>query len=154
MTFKEMVDALGKELGMKLEREDDACAVSLGSEEGDQVTILLQGMDERGMVLTCADLGEPPPEGREALYQALLEANDLYGGTAGATLSLDSRTGHVRLQRFDDMDVLTESGCARALIAFADTAATWKRLVSNFRAAEKDVSGADTPPADVGLLRV
>lgn len=154
MTFKEMIVALGKELGAKMEIEDDACAVSLGSEEGDQLTILLQGMDERGMVLTCADLGEPPPEGREALYQALLEANDLYGGTAGATLSLDSRTGHVRLQRFDDMDVLAEAGSARAFIAFADTAAAWKRLVSNFRAAAKDDSGADASPASTGLLRV
>ena len=154
MTFKETIDALGKELGVKMEIEDDTCAVSLDAKEGDHVTILLQGQDERGMMLTCADLGEPPPEGREALYQSLLEANDLYGGTAGATLSLDSRTGRVRIQRIDALDALADVGLSRAFIAFADTAAAWKRFVADVRAAAKDTSGAEMPSAIDGLLRV
>ena len=154
MTFRETAGELAKALGAEIAVENDTCAVSLGSEEGDKVTILMQGLDERGMVLTCADLGDPPPEGREQLYQALLEANDLYDGTAGATLSLDRRTGHVRLQRFDDMDALAAAGIARAFIAFADTAAAWQRFVSNFRAAAKDGSGTDAPSAVDGLLRV
>ena len=154
MSFKEMIDALGKELGVKMEIADDACAVSLAAEEGDCVTILLQGQDARGTVLTCADLGEPPPEGREMLFRTLLEANDLYEGTGGATLSLDSRTGHVRIQRFDALDALVEAGVARAFIAFADTAAAWKRLISDFRGVAKDVSREDAPSALDGLLRV
>ena len=32
MTFKEYVDALGKELGVEIETEGDACAVTLGTE--------------------------------------------------------------------------------------------------------------------------
>ena len=114
------IEALGKELGVKMEIEDGSCAVSLNAKEGDHVTILLQGQDDRGMMLTCADLGEPPPEGREALYQSLLEANDLYGGTAGATLSLDSRTGRVRIQRIDALDALADVGIAHAFISFAE----------------------------------
>ncbi len=154
MTFKETIDALGEELGVKMEIENDTCAVSLSAKEGDHVTILLQGQDERGMMLTCADLGEPPPEGREALYQSLLEANDLYGGTAGATLSLDSRTGRVRIQRIDALDALADVGFARAFIAFADTAAAWKRLIADFRTVAKDVPGTESPSNLDGLLRV
>ena len=77
MTFQEYIDGLGKELGIEMETEGDASAVTLGSMSGDSLDILMQGFEERGMLLTCADLGEPPPEGRERLYQALLEANDL-----------------------------------------------------------------------------
>ena len=61
MTFKEYVALLAKELGGEIETEGDACAFSLGSAEGDRVEILMQGSDARGALLTCADLGEPPP---------------------------------------------------------------------------------------------
>ena len=134
MTFKEYIDALAKELNIEIETENDACAVSLGTDEDERLAILLHGFDERGMLLTCADIGEPPPEGRERLYQTLLEANDLYGETAGATLSLNTETGRVRLQRFDDIDTLIKIGPAKTLIAFADTAAAWQKLVSDYRA--------------------
>lgn len=133
MTFREYADVLAKELGVEIEVEGDACAVSLGSEEGDKVEILLQGIGEHGALLTCAELGEPPPEGRKRLYQTILEANDLFSGTAGATLSLNPQNGHVRLQRYDDIDTLARIGLAKALIAFSDTAAAWKRLITDFR---------------------
>ena len=143
MTFKEYVDVLAKELGVEIETEGDACAVSLDAKEGDRLDILMQGIEERSMMLTCADLGEPLPEGRERLYQALLEANDLYADTAGATLSLSRETGRVRLQRYDDMDALAKHGPAKALMAFADTAAMWHSLIADFRdAGERGFSPA------------
>ncbi|MBP5321478.1 MAG: type III secretion system chaperone [Kiritimatiellae bacterium] len=143
MTFKEYVDLLAKELGAEIETAGDACAFAFGAKEGGDVSVLLQGFDERGMMLTCADLGEPPPEGLEQLYRTLLEANDLYGDTGGATLSINRQTGHVRLQRFDDMDTLAAIGPAKALVAFADTAVAWKRLIADFR----DAGGQPSPTA-------
>lgn len=133
MAFKEYVDALAKELGVQIETEGDACAVSLGADDGERVDILMLGFDERGVLLTCADLCEPPPEGKERLFQTLLEANDLYGDTAGATLSMNRETGRVRLQRFDDIDTLAKIGSAKTLIAFADTAAAWKKIIADYR---------------------
>lgn len=150
MIFKEYVAALAKELGVEIETSEDACAFSLGSAEDDKVEILMQGNDARGALLTCADLGEPPPEGRERLFQTLLEANDLFGDTAGATLSLVSATGRVRLQRSDDMETLAGIGAAKALTVFADTAAAWKRLVTDFRAAPpKEPDGQSAPPGSM-----
>lgn len=147
MAFKEFVDALAKELDLQIETEDDACAVSLGAEEGERVDILMHGFDDSGIVLTCADLCEPPPEGKERLFQTLLEANDLYGDTAGATLSMNRETGRVRLQRFDDIDTLAKIGPAKALVAFADTAAAWKKLIADYRAMPKE-RVADGLPAE------
>ncbi len=49
--------------------------------------ILVQNVSEHHLVLMSADLGEPPPDGGEKLYRTMLEANNLFAGTAGATLA-------------------------------------------------------------------
>ena len=151
MSFKDFIGTLAKELGAEIEIENDLCAISLGAAEGDRIDILLQGFDRRGVLLATADLGEAPPEGREALYKTLLEANDLFAGTLGATLSLNPANGRVRLQRFDDMDALLTAGVRAAFTVFADTAAVWKRFVADFRG-----DGDAPPPPDFpgGAIRV
>ncbi len=151
MSFKDFIGALAKELGAEIEIENDLCAISLGAAEGDRIDILLQGFDRRGVLLATADLGEAPPEGRKALYKTLLEANDLFAGTLGATLSLNPANGRVRLQRFDDMDALRAAGVRAAFTVFADTAAVWKRFVADFRG-----DGDTPPPPDFpgGAIRV
>lgn len=146
MVFKDYIEMLSKELGVEIETTGDACAFSLGSEDGEKVEILMQGIEDKGTLLTCADLGDPPPEGRERLFQTLLEANDLYGDTAGAMLSLNPRTGRVRLQRYDDMDVLAQLGPSRTLTVFADTAAAWKKLIADFRDAPLNESDETSKP--------
>ena len=138
MTFKELSAALSKELGIENEAEGDAFAVRADAANGFSVTVLLHGFDDRGAILMTADLGAPPPERLEPLYRALLEANDLFRDTVGATLSLDPETGHVRLQRFDAIDALAEAGPAKALLAFAQSAADWAAIVRDFRAAPPD----------------
>jgi hypothetical protein len=147
MTFADLVAALSKELGMEIEIENDACAVRTGAADGASVTILLQGFDDRGTVLATADLGEPPPERLERLFRSLLEANDLFRDTGGATLSLDPSTGHVRLQRFDAFDALAEVGPAKAFVAFADFAATWAEIIRDFRDVPEDADGKGETPS-------
>lgn len=151
MSFKDFIGTLAKELGADIEIDNDVCAISLGAAEGDRIDILLQGFDRRGVLLATADLGEAPPEGREALYKTLLEANDLFAGTLGATLSLNPANGRIRLQRFDDMDALRAAGVRAAFTVFADTAAVWKRFVADFRG-----DGDAPPPPDFpgGAIRV
>ncbi len=148
MTFRDFVAALSKELGTSIETEGDSCAVSAGDSDGLSVTVLLQGYDERGTVLATADLGAPPPERLEKLYRALLEANDLFRDTGGATLSLDPDTGHVRLQRFGALDALSEAGPAKALLAFLDIATAWAKIIGDYRDApdDKAAGAADSIP--------
>lgn len=141
MAFKKLVAELANGLGAQIEIADDACAVELETEEGVEVTILMQGFDERGVMLTTADLGEPPPEGREGLFLMLLATNDAFERTCGATLSVNPATGRIRLQRHDTYDALAYVGAAKALIAFANVAATWKRVVADFRVSAQRPSG-------------
>lgn len=144
MTFTDHVAALSKELGIAIETEGDSCAVRAGASDDSSVTVLLQGFDERGAVLATADLGAPPPERLERLFRAMLEANDLFRDTGGATLSLDPATGRVRLQRFDAFDALAEAGPGKAFVAFLDVAAAWAAVIRDFRDAP------DEPPAAEG----
>ena len=60
-------------------------------------------------MLTSADLGEVPPEGREKLYQTMLEANNMFSGTVGSTLALDAASGSARLQRYVPGDDLANN---------------------------------------------
>ena len=141
MTFREYVGTLERELGVEIQVEDDACAFSYGAKKNFKIDILIHGSDEHGKLLTCADIGEPPPVGRERLFKTLLEANDFLPGN-----------GRARLQRFDDMDALAATGPAKALTAFANTAAAWKMLIADFRDAPPDDSGSMSAPD--GALRV
>ena len=152
MTFREYAATLERELGVEIQIEDDACAFSYGAKKNFKIEILIHGSNEHGKLLTCADIGEPPPLGRERLYRTLLEANDFLGDTAGSTISLNPGNGHARLQRFDDMDALVAAGPAKALVAFANTAAAWKMLIADFRDAPPEDTGAMSAPT--GALRV
>ena len=156
MTFSDIVAALSKELGTEIDTEGDVCAIQAGAEDGTSVTVILHGLDECGAVLLAADIGEPPPEGRDRLLPVLLEANDLFRDTAGATLSLDPDRGRIRLQRTIPTDTLAQGGVGIAFAAFADTAAAWRQLVADFRAAPPAPPAAkaadgDLPP-DPGLF--
>ena len=146
MTFKDTIAALAQKIGVEIDIEDDACALKAQATDGTSVTIWMQGYDERGAVLTGADLGAPPPERLERLYRAMLEGNDLFRDTGGATLSIDPGTGHVRLQRFDSLDALEEVGPDKAFTAFADVAAAWSKAINDFRDAPQE----DENAADIG----
>ena len=152
MTFIELIATLSKELGGEIEIENDTCAVRTGEDARDAVTILLQGFDERRALLMTANLGQPPPEQLERLYRTILEANDLFRDTCGATLSVNPATGNVRLQRFDPYEVLSEVGLSRALRLFADVATAWARIVRDYR--EEPPQKEADPAPDGNLLGV
>ena len=152
MTFAELVAALSKDVGEEIEIENDTCAVRTGEVARDAVTILLQGFDERRALLMTANLGQPPPERLERLYRTILEANDLFRDTCGATLSVNPAAGNVRLQRFDPYEVLSEVGLSRALRLFADVATAWARIVRDYR--EEPPQKEADPSPDGNLLGV
>lgn len=63
MTFKDTIDALAQKIGVEIDIEDDACALKAQATDGTSVTIWMQGYDERGAVLTGADLGAKADNG-------------------------------------------------------------------------------------------
>ena len=139
MTFGELIAELGKNLGIELTDEGGATALEI---DGIPVVLHAAGDD---LVLVHADLGEIAPENRDRVLAAAMEANFLYQGTGGATLSVDSRDGHLHLQKYNWLDRIDMDKVLSGLTRFADTVKAWKGIAAS--------SAADTPP-DAGFLPV
>lgn len=157
MTFDEIAKAIGEGMGLELAVVDDTTAVRLGERDGGGVEVVLRGFDERGGMLLTADLGEPPPERLERLFKAMLEANDLFRDTGGATLSIDPATGRARLQRYDDYEAWSAGGggeSARLLAFFAQCAAAWAGIVRDFRDGGASAAEAAPPLGNLSGIRV
>lgn len=127
MLFDTLIKALSEKLGLELVVEKGVCAF-----EVDGVVVFLQNLEENEMLLMHADLGQLPPEGREKLYRTMLEANHLYRGTSGATLSCERNNEHFQLQRHDWLQRLDEQTFFTLLDNFLDTVKFWYDVVGKF----------------------
>ena len=139
MTFGELIEGLGKSLGVEMTDEGGAAAV-----EVDGIPVVLQRASD-DLLLVHADLGEVAPDSRERVLAAAMEANFLYQGTGGATLAVDSRDGHLHLQKYNWLDRIDMDKAMSGLTRFADTVKAWKGIASS--------PTAETPPA-AGFLQV
>jgi hypothetical protein len=138
MTFGELIDGLGKNLGIELTDEGGATAVLV---DGNPIILQAAGDD---LVLVYADLGEIAPDCRDRVLVAAMEANFLYQGTGGATLAVDSRNGHLHLQKYNWLDRLDAEKAVTDLTRFADIVKTWKGLVAEVATGMRS-AGSDSP---------
>ena len=132
MTFGELVEGLGEKLGVEIEDAGGAVALQIDGE-----TVILQHADD-DLVLLRTDLGEIPPDRRDALAVAALEGNFLYKGTGGATLAISPADMHLHLQKYNWLDRLDAEKAFNMLSRFADTAVLWKKLVREASAPRED----------------
>lgn len=148
MTFGELTEGLGKKLGVEIEDAGGAFALEIDG----QTVILQQAGDD--LVLVRADLGVVPPDRRDTVARVALEANYLYQGTGGATLAVNPGDGHLHLQRYNWLERIDADKAMDALTHFADTAASWKRLVSEIPAttAAREEIGENERSAGLGAF--
>ncbi len=151
MSFNDIVSVLGRAFGLELKVVQDTTVFEVDSEDGGtKVQVVIHYVGERKLVLMSADLGEPPPEGGERLYRTMLEANNLFEGTAGATLALDAATGRFRLQRYESPDELSNDAMAK-VESFIETALFWSRAIADFRPSEEE---PEAPSGDFHVMHV
>ena len=136
MTFGELIDVLGKKLGVEIEDAGGATALEIDG----QTVILQQAGDD--LVLVRADLGEVPPDRRDAVARAALEANYLYQGTGGSTLAVNPADGHLHMQKYNWLGRLDTDKALEMLTRFAETAALWRGLK------DEPPDGGEIPAAD------
>lgn len=133
MVFEDVVAVLERAFKLELSVVNDTTVFEVASEDGGtKVQVLVQNVDERKLVLLSADIGEPPPEGCEKLFRTMLEANNLFSGTSGATLALDPAAGRFRLQKYESPDELANDAEGR-IVSFIETALVWSRSIADFR---------------------
>ena len=151
MVFEDIVAVLERAFSLELKVVQDTTVFEVSSEDGGtKVKVLVQDAGERNLLLMSADLGEPPPDGGERLYRTMLEANNLFSGTAGATLALDAATGRFRLQKYESPDELANDPEAK-VVSFVETALFWSRSIADFRSSGE---GPGTPSRDFRMIEV
>jgi len=148
MTFGELIDGLGKSLGIELTDEGGAAAV-----EVDGIPVVLQRASD-DLLLVHADLGEVAPENRDRVFAAAMEANFLYQGTGGATLAVDSRDGHLHLQKYNWLDRLDAEKAAADIARFAETVNVWKKLVAETATSAPAAANGSSAPVPGGFMQV
>ena len=147
MRFEEQIVALGSKIGVPLQVDDEgACVLSV-----DDMAVTLQSIPEAESVGFWGEIGEPPPQDLEKLLSAMLEANHMFKGTGGATISRDSETGSFFLCRILDLRNLDAEAFAAALERFVNVLEAWIRLVKDYRETAPEVPASDAPAVPPGL---
>ncbi|HZY20490.1 MAG TPA: CesT family type III secretion system chaperone [Ramlibacter sp.] len=95
------------------------------------VGLAYEGDEQVGDLLYFTDLGAPQAHRAPDVHRTLLEANNLWAGTGGATLGLQHETGHVVLCGRIDVAGVTGESLAMLLDAFVDNAQVWRRFVQD-----------------------
>ena len=127
-TYEELIKSLARHVGV------DADALAKTQEivvDSLAIGMVFEGDDDFGDVVYFSDLGAPAGPRVPEVYKVLLQANNLWAGTGGATLGLQQDTGNIILAGRMDLDGLSAEGLAQLLDAFADTALFWKKFVAD-----------------------
>ena len=147
MTFGELIDVLGKRLGVEIEDAGGAAALEIDGE-----TVVLQDAGE--LLLVRAEVGEIPADGREGILASAMEANFLYQGTGGATLAVNPADGRLHLQKYNWMERLDADSVLAAIGNMADIAAAWRRVLADYRSSSWRPETSAPPIGSEPLLQV
>ena len=142
MTFEELISGLGSKIGVELTSDDGSCVINV-----DDMVVTLMSLPDSDRLAVYGEIGDPPPEGLEQLLSAMLEANHLFAGTAGATISRDHETGRFHLCRQEPLAILNADTLAAILQSFVNTLEIWRKAIASYRPVAKSAAeGTDEAP--------
>jgi hypothetical protein len=122
-----LLAALGREVGIpELELDAAGCCVL----SFDEIVVNLEADGESHRLFIYADLGEAPDGLPEALYRQILEANLLWKGTGGATLSLDGQARRFVVAHGMPADRISEADFLTTIERFVDIAENWRQRIA------------------------
>ncbi len=124
MTFEDAVKSLGAEFGTELGTKEGLAAFTASGDDGEGIDVTLSQVESDDSADISADLGELPSQGVEDMMMKMLEANHLFGGTGGATLSVEG--DRVKLERRVPLTDLARGEGAGLLAQFLATARDWR----------------------------
>ena len=142
MTFEELISGLGSKIGVELTSDDGSCVINV-----DDMVVTLMSLPDSDRLAVHGEIGDPPPEGLEQLLSAMLEANHLFAGTAGATISRDHETGRFHLCRHEPLAILDADSLAALVESFVNTLEILRKAIASYRPIAKSAAeGADEGP--------
>jgi len=110
----------------------------------DDTVVNVEASAESGQLFLYTNLGEIPPEKREAFYEMLLEANFFYKLTAGGVIGIDKDANIVSLAYQTPCAGLESRRFEKMLENFISVAETWSQKLKEFQAAP-DSGGRSLP---------
>ena len=132
MQFTEFVQQFAERFGIEMpEIVDEAAAFDADGMPFFLMRVANEGESE--YLVVAADLGEPPPERLEKLYQALLDAGHNFAGAGGGVFARNPADGHIWLQSrepFASMDIETAISKVKTL---GDAAIEWRDIIKEYR---------------------
>ena len=153
MEFRDFIHQFAERFGIEVpEIVDEAVAFDADGMPFFLMRVANEGESE--YLVVAADLGEPPPERLEKLYQALLDAGHNFAGAGGGVLARNLSDGHIWLQSrepFALMDIETAISKVKTL---GDAALPWRDIIKEYRegssipepATADDASGGEGNP--------
>ena len=125
--FEELIAVLERELGIKLQLHDGMVSFDAVVDvvAGASIGVDLTYVPAEQKILASADLGEQSLD--EALCRTLMEANHLFAGTGGSTLSVEPESHHVRIEICSPLVLIREEGGTLFLERFLNIAESWRK---------------------------
>ncbi len=140
MTFDELMVETGRKLGIELVTHDGMTQLTV-----DDMDVSILELVELESIVLSGVIGEPPPQGLEPLYRAMLEANYSFAGTAGATLAVNPENGVLTLTRLVPSVRLDADALVSVLEGFVNVLEMWRKIVADYRPNVADASSTSSP---------
>jgi hypothetical protein len=151
MEFSALIQQFADRFGIEVpEIVDEAAAFDADGMPFFMMRVVNEGESE--YLVVAADLGEPPPERLEKLYQAMLDAGHNFAGAGGGVFARNPADGHIWLQSrepFAFMDIETAISKVKAL---GDAAINWRDIIKEYREGTSipELAKADDASGDKG----
>lgn len=131
MEFVELIKGFAGQVGLSdhIPTKDGSCRFDI-----DGMAVNFVEVPETRQLLTWAEVGEPPLEGRERLYAVLMEAMFMGRSTGGATFALNPESGSIQLFRLDPLKLLDQDAFLTMLEKFVNVLEQWRKMLGEFSA--------------------
>ena len=129
MELKELMAAFAAETGAAECAPDEDGTYDLSI---DDIGMMIEPVGDGSRCTIYADLGEPPEEGREEVYRALLEASFPQDGVTRATLSIHGGTGRICLHCTESLASVDYAAFRTLLEDFVNAADDWRTKLAAF----------------------
>lgn len=141
MRLEELANALNAQLGGEVMRQVDEETYAVVVDD-----VLIRNMEfaDEGVLLTFADLGEPPADRADEFNRLLLQSMHMYRLTDGCSFSIDPSTGRIFLSRYDRLDWLDGERFYAMMDKFVAVAARWQRNVGCYDSAADELAAEET----------
>ena len=142
MEFGKFIQQFAEKVGVAVpEIVDDAAAFDADGMPFFMMRVADEGESE--YLVVAADLGEPPPERLEKLYQALLDAGHNFAGAGGGVLARNPGDGHIWLQSREPLSSLDVETALSKVKLLGEAAVNWRDIIREYR--------EGTPVSEPGL---